>query len=126
MGLAENELCSYCSAPKETVQHLFFDCPTTKDLWAQIQTRFVDLALPDITPESAYIGLPFDSMALTQHLHLVFRICLYKGRANKSCNIRYFINKVKQIKKIETCITMSNPRKRLVNCAKWSGIPENL
>tara|TARA_B100001105_G_scaffold110286_1_gene88433 strand:+ start:119 stop:499 length:381 start_codon:yes stop_codon:yes gene_type:complete len=124
MRLADSELCSFCSAHKETVQHLFFECPKTKDLWSQIQNRLALLALPDITAESAFIGLPFGIPPLIQHLHLAFRICLYKSREKKVCNIQYFINKVKQIRKIETCITFSNPRKRLANHRKWSSLPE--
>ena len=124
MGLAESVLCSYCAVANETVEHLFFDCVPTKNLWVQIQNRFGSMELPDLTRESAFIGLPHDVTALIQHMHLVFRICLYKGRENKSCNLQYFINKLKQIKQIESYITFSNPRKRLVNSGKWSGLPE--
>jgi len=125
MGLAENKLCSYCSAPKETVYHLFFECPITKELWLRVQTHFSSLALPDITPESAYIGLPLDSTPLNQHLHLIFKLCLYKGREQKSCNVQHIINRTKQIKKIEFCITSNNTRKKLTNQVKWSGLPDN-
>ena len=125
MGLADSRLCSYCSAFDETVPHLFFDCQGTKDLWAQIQVRLACLNLPDITPESAYIGLPADNLALIQHLHLIFRICLYKGREKKTCNFQYFSNKVKQVRKIETCCTSSDPRKKIANYNKWSRIPES-
>ena len=122
MGLAENRLCSYCEEQDETINHLFYECPKTLDLWAQIQQRFPGIELPDITPVSAYIGLPFDSIPLIQHLHLIFRICLYKGREKKVCNIQYFVNKTKQIRQIETQIISSNPRKRLFNQRKWAGI----
>jgi hypothetical protein len=122
MGLAENRLCTYCEEQDETINHLFYECPKTLDLWAQIQQRFPGIELPDITPVSAYIGLPFDSIPLIQHLHLIFRICLYKGREKKVCNIQYFVNKTKQTRQIETQITSSNPRKRLFNQRKWAGI----
>ena len=124
MGLAESRLCSYCSAYDETVSHLFFDCQRTKDLWVLIQARFACLELPDLTPESAFIGLPTNNHALIQHLHLIFRICLYKGRAKQECSLQYVINKIKQIKKIEACCTFSDPRKKLANQNKWARLPE--
>ena len=125
MGFAESKLCSYCQAQNETVSHLFFDCPETKALWTQIQICLASLELPYISPVSAYTGLPLDSNALTQHLLLIFRMSLYKGRDKNSCNLQYFVNKVKQIRKIEKCITFSNHRKRLANLRKWSILPEN-
>ena len=125
MGHAENKLCSYCAAHDETPLHLFFECPKTLDLWTQIQHRLSGIELPDITPESAYIGLPTDSHPLGQHLHLIFRMCLYKGRDKKTCNINFFINKMKQIRQIEMCLTIANPRKRLFTRQKWNGVPEN-
>ena len=122
MGLAETRLCSYCSGQDETIEHLFYECPKTLDLWTQIKQRLSGLDLPDITPQSAYIGLPIDSDPLIQHIHLIFRICLYKGRKQKSCSIQYFINKVKQVRQIETLVTSTNPRKRIFNHQKWTRV----
>ena len=126
IGHVESPLCSYCAIENETTEHLFFDCPDTKDLWTQIQERFSGIPLPDITAESAYIGLPFDSPIYIQHMHLIFKLCLYKGRKRRSCNLHYFINKLKQIKKLEFFVTMNNPRKRLKNLEKWSSLPEDI
>ena len=126
MGLAENRLCSYCAVQDETISHLFYECPKTVDLWTQLQHRLSGIQLPDITPQSAYIGLPSETHPLIQHLHLIFRLCLYKGRDKQLCNIQYIINKIKQIKQIETCITSTNPRKRLFNQQKWAGVQGNL
>jgi len=122
MGLAETRLCSYCSGQDETIEHLFYECPKTLDLWTQIKQCLSGIDLPDITPQSAYIGLPIDSDPLIQHIHLIFRICLYKGRKQKSCSIQYFINKVKQVRQIETLITSTNPRKRIFNHQKWTRV----
>ena len=126
MGLADTVLCSYCSVENETPVHLFFECTETKNLWLQIQRNFPGIPLPNITAESAFIGLPFDSPILIQHMHLIFRICLYKGRERRSCNFQYVFNKLKQTKKYETFITFNNPRKRLKNLEKWSALPENI
>ena len=83
MGHAETRLCSYCNMQDETMAHLFHECPKTTELWTQIQERLSGLDLPVITPESVYIGLPADTHPLIQHIHLLFKICLYKGREKK-------------------------------------------
>ena len=72
IGHVDSPLCSYCAIENETSEHLFFECPDTKDLWTQIQERFPGIPLPDITAESAYIGLPFKSPIHIQHIHLIF------------------------------------------------------
>ena len=125
MGHAETKLCSYCNMHDETMSHLFYECPKTTELWAQIKMRLPGIELPDITPESVYIGLPSDTHPLIQHIHLLFKICLYKGRGNNNCNIQFVINKIKQVRQIEARITHANPRRSIYNRQKWSGVPEN-
>ena len=113
MGLVQSARCSYCNAADETVEHLFSICMHTKRLWEQMQIKFTQLELPDLTPQSAIVGLAHED-PLVIHLHLMFKICLYKSREQKTCSIVYIVNKIKQIKKIEHLITASCPRKKLI------------
>ena len=127
MGLADSPMCSYCNASEETMLHLFFECLKTKSLWMSTRNFFrPQLILPDITPQSAFFGLPFNSGCLENHIHLIFKICIYKSREKKTCNLQYVINKINQIKIVEDNITYKNPTQRDRNNCKWTRIISKL
>ena len=127
MGHADSPMCSYCNASEETTLHLFFECIHTKSLWTNTRNFFLpQLILPDITPQSAFFGLPFNSGCLENHIHLIFKICIYKSRDKKTCNLQYIINKIKQIKLVEDNITYKNPNQHERNRNKWSRITSKL
>ena len=42
------ELCTFCSAEKETVEHLFFKCQFTMDFWTNMHC-WVSLKIPNVS-----------------------------------------------------------------------------
>ena len=119
MGLCENSICSYCNHDDETIVHLFYDCTVTTEIWNQLKQKFIQL--PDLTPQSAYFGL-YEQNAMINHIHLIFRIEIYRLRSTKQCNFNNIINKIRLIKSIEESITKYNDRAKEINTAKWATI----
>ena len=120
MGKADSPRCSYCNLHDETVDHLYCNCFVTRSLWSGLKNLLPLLNLPDLTPQSAYVGLPYESDAIQIHIHLIFKICLYKSRESKKCNLMFIKNKIKQIRQLELKISAFDAKKSLYNRAKWS------
>ena len=75
------------------------------------------MQLPPITPKSAFYP---DSSKLINHIHLIFRIAVYKCRSLFTCNIQHILNKIKNVKKIEENISLTTPILREKFTNKWT------
>ena len=119
-GVSDSPLCSYCARVDETVVHIFSLCPKIKLLWIQIKKYFLpEIVLPQLDSYNAVLGFPSSSDMLACHLHLIFKIYVYKNRENKKCNLNGFLNKVKLIKNIENHLSFANENLKRNNCNKW-------
>jgi hypothetical protein len=122
MNLAKSKTCSFCSESEETIEHLFFNCKKTRELWEKIRHFFrPNLELPPLTLYSAFFGLP-NSEQIEGQIHSTFEILVYKSREKKKCSIEHFISKLKILMKIEFNMTFTNERKRGYNKQKWAKI----
>jgi hypothetical protein len=43
MKISDTQLCSFCSAKKETYSHLFWSCEHVRDVWSIVDNRFTEL-----------------------------------------------------------------------------------
>ena len=117
MKIKEDKLCSYCGKNDETILHLFFHCDLAKSLWQTLRTKIS--TLPELTPQSAFFGLHTEHMCIN-HIHLIFRIALYKNRHKKTCNVNTIVHKIKMVKAIEDHVTFYNEDAKAKNTAKWA------
>ena len=124
MNLAPSKTCSYCSVHDETVIHLFSACIHTLNTWNLLRNK-TKLTLPVLTPKSAFFGFHEVDDKLINHIHLIFKIAIYKNRNKNICSANYVINKIIQIKKIEQNITYLNQVASDTNKRKWARL-ENI
>ena len=116
--MVASPLCSFCKQEDEHILHLFSRCNYVKNLWSQLNTK-ITLQLPPLTPKSAFFGYP-DSSKLINHIHLLFRIAVYKSRSLFTCNVQHILNKIKNAKKIEENISLITPILREQFTNKWN------
>ena len=124
MGVAENPKCSFCKLANEYIKHLFYGCNYSKNLWNKIRSHFRELNLPELSPESAYLGFENVDDVLVNLVHIIFKISLYKTRHTGNTNNIQIISKVKSFKLIEESITLYEPRRRDFNKKKWEKCPD--
>ena len=120
-GKAEDNKCSFCNNFTEDTIHLFSQCSKTKNLWSSLENR-INLQLPELTPESAYLGFHDLDDILINHIHLIFKIALYTRRADKTCSIEYILKKIYQIKEIEEKLSFFHPNSKEKIRLKWARV----
>ncbi len=118
MGVTENPKCSFCKLANEDIKHLFYSCNHSKNLWNKVRAHFRELNLPELSPESAYLGFENVDNVLVNLVHIIFKISLYKTRHTGITSINQIISKVKSFKIIEETITLHEPSKRDFNRKK--------
>ena len=119
-------MCSFCKTVPETIIHLFADCQITKMLWRRLKLVLPEVDLPDLTPESAYLGLGQTYDNLSNHVHLIFKIALYNSRQKEACSINYIKRKIIASKKLECNMTFYDNDKRVKNLQKWERCPDSI
>merc|ERR1711872_1048499 len=77
--IAENSKCSYCKTEKETLIHLFKDCPKVREVWSDSKQK-ISIDLPDLTPKSALFGFYENDSMIVNHIHIIFRLAIYNNR----------------------------------------------
>ena len=125
MGKHETKWCSFCNINEETIIHFFAECHISRKLWKNLQTHYQNkIILPDITPQSAYVGFYeiTEQCAIINHILLIFKIALYHSRTKRSCNIQYILKQISHVKNIEHEITFLDERKKEFNRRKWVDI----
>ena len=119
MNLVTSNACSYCNEQNETIIHLFSACTKTINTWNLLRAK-TKLTLPVLTPKSAFFGFHEIDDKLINHIHLIFKIAVYKNRNKNICSETYVINKIIQTKKIEQNITYLNQIASEINKKKWA------
>ena len=120
MNIVSSPLCSYCQIVEETIMHLFYECVKTKELWREVTSAFHSIDFPELTPKSAFFGFHPLKDSLINHIHLIFRIALYKNRESRTCSVVYIKNKIAQIKKLEENLTYLDINAMRINQYKWA------
>ena len=127
LHLVQSPFCSLCKNKKESVQHLFFECPISKSLWYALQSHLRGHhALKDLTSHSAVFGFISefsDKNNIDNHILLIFKIFLFKNRTyNPTLNL--LLARIKNIAKIEGQLCFTEKQRVRYN-QKW-GFLDNL
>ena len=121
IGFSQSPLCSYCKTTNETMLHLFYECEKVKQVWIEIQNKFRNLGLPNLSPGNAILGL-LDQPILNRQIHLIFKIAVYNKRENQKISVNYILNKIDSIRKLEEKMTFYNEISKEKNTQKWLGL----
>ena len=81
---------------------------------------FAEFTFPDLTSKSAYFGFYELHDIMINHIHLIFKICIYNQRKTGSCSIRHIKNKIIFIRNIEQNLTFLNFDSAQLNQRKWA------
>ena len=78
-------LCSFCKEEDQTVFHLYFSCPSVRNLWNQLIFYLAeDLTLPLQTLQPAVFGFSkkdnTENVILFNHFFLIFKLYVYCSR----------------------------------------------
>ena len=124
----ESAAGAFCKQHEGSPTHFFCDCHITKDLWKNLQ-RFLrpSLSLPGMNLKNALLGYvpsvntPENrrTVALINHIILIFKRSLYEMRSSRPCpSVFYIINRIKQFKEIE-CQIVQGYDKLSFHLKKW-------
>ena len=75
--LLESNLCCFCQSAKETLLHLFWECPIIEAFWNRVQQFFVSV---DLIPASQVLTLRQCLDLKGEKSALLFNHCLLLGR----------------------------------------------
>ena len=128
-GIKPSPLCSFCNLYNETPYHMFYECDRVKCVWYNLVQCFQNnLILPTLTRLTAIFGfLDYtknnsifkNNKCLSNHILLIFKLCVYKSREKKLLNINNLIAKIRKLKRIEKYIALSNSKKTIAFTRKW-------
>ena len=127
MQLVSCPLCSFCKETEETVQHVFSECITVQNIWNDLQNLLrpeTEIGPLDVT--SAFLGPPSGTDTIVCHIHLIFKIFVYKSRDSGYCCFAHLKNKIKAIKDIEYNITHTDQKRREKNEKKWTKVAQKI
>ena len=107
MKIINSPLCSLCGEENKTTWHLFSQCKVTIHHWRSLKTWLKpSINVPDLTPESALLGLNKASdnnkyvNTLINHLILIFKKTLYEMRLRSiPSSVHYIKIRIAQLKK---------------------------
>ena len=121
MTFRDDDLCSLCHTERETIQHLFVECPHTRTLWNNIQewmTRHMRCNI--MLSETDILFGKLDCNNLINHLLLLAKHYVYCARLSDSeLNIVAIVNIFKHTFKIERLFAKCNMKNDLF-VRKWA------
>ena len=79
-GIRMDDKCSNCEAQKETLQHLFFDCPTVQTIWKTIE----EIIKTEITYRNVvFCTVKNNPKAVENCIILITKFYIYRSRCVK-------------------------------------------
>ena len=102
-------LCSFCHSYDEAIKHIFLECIYVKQLWNRLRLFLTNnKSLPILTPQTAIFGfingIEINAYKIKNHILLIFKLHVYKGRERGTLELSRLINEIKKMKKIQTKI----------------------
>ena len=113
MNLRENDLCSYCSASRETILHLFVECPHVVTLWNAVENWLARVAGINVSfsPIDILFGRTGPNMTLINHLLLETKQYVFSQRiTNRNLELNGIIAIIKKSFKVEKYLAKINMR----------------
>ena len=126
MKIIQNNLCSFCRALPETIEHLFWHCTVVTEFWESIESwlhETIQFSL-NINKQTALFGITYNVIAnkSINYILILTRYYIYKCRINnKQLSLQVWRKEVKQFLNIEKYIAIknSNYEKFARNWSKW-------
>ena len=74
VGITNSNVCTFCSCEKETVEHLFIKCDTTKTFWEKYsEWRYNASRKPEnLTMENIMLGISMSELPVEENLCLLY------------------------------------------------------
>ena len=125
MGLSQTDICSLCSGAKETISHLFWDCPITNKFIFEIQNSLFHNSFT-ITKLIFLFGSNDEKVKYFNHVFIYAKYFIFSTKEKcKILSLSSFRAMLKQIKCIEG--NMSAKAKKQINFSrKWEFFERNL
>ena len=103
---SNSPLCSFCKEENETVFQLYFYCPNVRNLWNQLNFYLAeDLTLQPQTLQAVVFGFSENdhtvNVILITSFFLIFKFYVYHSKEKGFLNVKYLVNQIVKIKKIE-------------------------
>ena len=102
-NLSDTVTCSFCHTETESIEHLFWECITSKNIWLKLGVWLKDLNPNNNIPNliDATLGNP-NLPTYISHLYLITRQFLYQSKLNKTIpNFNGLLNIIRHKIKVE-------------------------
>jgi exonuclease III len=126
MERQDENLCQYCNK-KESIKHLYWECPTTKALWTTIAEKFILEETLEMEPEIFLLhqlkgNYTEEIRTLISTVNTACAYYIHLCRCNSSRPTSFgLLNYIKRMKKLELVIAMEKGLLEKYR-AKWSHI----
>lgn len=125
-GLCETELCSYCFEVKETLLHLFYECPVVRSLWLQFAENMSRCGITvNIAPFECTLGvLNHPNCEILNTCLIIIRYYIYVCRIRKEMiNWTKCLETLKYYRNIDLkSLYLCTPRQSQIIKKKWESV----
>ena len=124
MGLSQTESCSLCSGARETISHIFWECPTTKRFILEIQNSLFNNSFT-VTKTIFLFGSNDEKIKDFNHVFIYAKYFIFSTKdKSKYLSLPSFRAMLQQIKSTEE--HMSDKAKKQINFScKWNFLQNN-
>ena len=121
--LIESDACTYCKETKESIIHLFCECPIIKKVWEDLKTFLETRFCANEIDLSASAIIKNRIVKVKSHVLnfvcLIVKQFIYGQRClEKPISVHSIIGKINQIERIEKYIACKN-NKQVIHVRKW-------
>lgn len=103
IGIKDSDLCSFCSLSKESVSHLFYNCPIVKTFWTSVEDWLSTSLSCRIVLDKQTVFLNNSDQHVINHIILMSKYYIYcsKFNNNPQLSLQNVINIFRKTCKIE-------------------------
>lgn len=128
--LKETHLCSFCNETKETILHLFWECPVVKNFWIEIRELFknrCNVILPN-TADQIILGSEISDISINFFIVLIkyyIYSCKCTGTNLSPLGAQTMLKQTYLIEKLSSTFSQSPAVGQKIN-SKWANIEQLL
>ena len=102
MGISDSSKCLVCNSNEETLMHLFYFCPKSKQLWHQLENQIFNKAGFNVkfTPENILLGYKYNnpnSIAINTIILITKNYLFTNSRKAIEINIADLVSRIKTV-----------------------------
>ena len=125
IGRIQSDLCAFCQTSRETLEHFFYLCSFSTDLWTKFENFWLTVTTEQIKLEyiNIILGVLDERADLLNYLIILGKIYLWNCRRNNQIPLfLFFEDVVKRKYKIEKLIALQNNLSLKHSQAKWNPV----